>query len=196
MATPPNPIQLGMTRKQALVPGLAIAASLVMLVASFAAAPLYRLFCATTGFAGATVVALRAPTLRGTRDIIVQFDANVAPGLPWAFVPETTHVKLRTGQPATVFYRVANLSDRPSAARAMYNVSPDTAGAYFSKIACFCFDVQTLAPGASAELPVTFFLDPALETDTTMSGVDSMTLSYTLFAVKDAKGETNPPAGR
>lgn len=172
-----------------MVPVLAIGASLLMLMASFAAVPLYRLFCATTGFAGSTVSAERAPALRGTRDIVVRFDANVAPGLPWTFVPETPQVTLRTGEAITVFYRAANRSDRPSAALAMYNVSPDTAGAYFAKISCFCFDEQELAPGESRELPVVFFLDPALEEDASMTQVQSITLSYTFFA---AKGGAKP----
>lgn len=163
-----------------------------MLAASFAAVPLYRLFCAATGFAGSTIVAAHAPTVRGTRDIVVRFDANVAPGLPWAFVPETPQVKLRTGETTTIFFRVTNLSDRPSAALAMYNVSPDTAGAYFDKISCFCFDEQKLAARDSAELPVVFFLDPALEKDATMAEVQSVTLSYTLFAAKGDKGTKNP----
>jgi cytochrome c oxidase assembly protein subunit 11 len=187
MTTTPKPFRLGMHRRPGVVPVLAVAASLFMLAASFAAVPLYRLFCAATGFAGATVVAERAPAVQGLRDIVVRFDANVAPGLPWKFVPETTEVKLRTGEPTTVFYRVTNLTDRPTAALAMYNVSPDTAGAYFNKIACFCFEEQKLGPGESLELPVAFFLDPALEKDETMADVQSMTLSYTLFAVKDEK---------
>jgi len=187
-----KPYHRGMTGGQGIVPVLAIAASLIMLAASFAAVPLYRLFCAATGFAGSTVVAARAPAVRGARDIVVRFDANVAPGLPWAFVPETPQVKLRTGEPITIFYQVTNHSDHPSIARAMYNVTPDTAGGYFSKVACFCFDEQKLAPGESRELPVVFFLDPALETDASMANVQSITLSYTFFAVKDGGMEPRP----
>jgi cytochrome c oxidase assembly protein subunit 11 len=183
-----KPLPLATCGGQGIVPVLAIAASLFMLAASFAAVPLYRLFCAATGFAGSTIVAERAPAIRGARDIVVRFDANVAPGLPWSFAPETPQVRLRTGEPITIFYRVTNHSDHPSAARAMYNVSPDTAGAYFAKVACFCFDEQKLAPGESLELPVAFFLDPALENDETMAQVQSMTLSYTLFPVKVTKG--------
>ncbi len=187
MTTKQTPLRFGVTRAQGIVPALAIGASLVMLAASFAAVPLYRLFCAATGFAGSPVVAERAPTARGARDLTVRFDANVAPGLPWTFTPVTPQVKLRTGEPITVFYRVTNHSDRPSAALAMYNVSPDTAGAYFSKVACFCFDEQKLGPNESLELPVVFFLDPALETDASMTNVQSVTLSYTLFPAKANK---------
>lgn len=176
-------------RRQGLVPLLAVAASLFMLAASFAAVPLYRLFCAATGFAGTTLVAERAPSTRGARDVVVRFDANVAPGLRWKFIPETTEVKLRTGEPITVFFKATNLTDQPSTALPAYNVSPDTAGAYFNKISCFCFEEQTLGPNQSLELPVAFFLDPALETDRSMAEVQSITLSYTLFA---AKGDQNP----
>jgi cytochrome c oxidase assembly protein subunit 11 len=187
MSTIPKPLDLGPARKHGLTPLLAIAASLVMLAGSFAAVPLYRLFCAATGFAGSPVVAERAPTARGTRDIIVRFDTNVAPGLAWKLVPETPQMTLRTGEPTTIFFKATNLSDRASAAVAAYNVTPDTAGAYFAKIACFCFDEQKLAARETLELPVAFFLDPALENDPSMAGVQSITLSYTLFAVKGDK---------
>lgn len=157
-----------------------------MLGLAFASAPLYRLFCAATGYAGTTQVATLAPTTRGLRDLIVRFDANVAPGLAWKFAPETSEIKLRTGETATVFYRVTNMSGHDTVARAMYNVSPDGAGAYFDKLACFCFSEQRLGPGESAEMPVVFFLDPALEKDATMAGVQSITLSYTFFAAPSA----------
>jgi cytochrome c oxidase assembly protein subunit 11 len=196
MTTTGKPYHRGITGGQGIVPVLAIAASLLMLAASFAAVPLYRLFCAATGFAGSTVVAARAPALRGARDIVVRFDANVAPGLAWTFVPETPQVKLRTGEPTTIFYRATNHSDRPSSALAMYNVTPDTAGAYFDKISCFCFTEQKLAPGESLELPVVFFLDPALETDASMANIQSITLSYTFFAAKDGGVEPRPARSR
>lgn len=188
-----KPFRLSGTTGQGMVPVLAAGASLLMLAASFAAVPLYRLFCAATGFAGTAVVAERAPTHQGTRDIIVRLDANVAQGLPWTFVPETPQVKLRTGEPITVFYRATNNSDHPTAAVAMYNVTPDTVGAYFSKIACFCFDEQKLAPRESLELPVAFFLDPSLEQDRSLDEVRSVTLSYTLFAAKGDRATNSPP---
>lgn len=156
----------------------------VMLGLSFAAVPLYRLFCAATGYGGTTQVAKEAPAQKGERRLTVRFDANVAAGLPWRFEPETSALVLRTGETATVFYRVTNLSDRPSTGMASYNVSPDQAGSYFNKIACFCFAEQTLAPRETAEWPVVFFLDPALEQDDTMRQVEGVTLSYTAFAPK------------
>jgi cytochrome c oxidase assembly protein subunit 11 len=153
---------------------------------SFAAVPLYRLFCAATGYGGTTQVAHVAPSAPGKRVLIVRFDANVAPGLPWQFAPETPYVSLRTGETKTVFYKVTNGADRSISATAAYNVSPDQAGSYFDKLACFCFSEQTLQAHETAEWPVVFFLDPALEQDETMRQVGAVTLSYTFFASKNA----------
>jgi cytochrome c oxidase assembly protein subunit 11 len=159
---------------------------LVMLGAAFAAVPLYALFCRTTGFAGTTQVAHQAPTLKGKRMITVRFDANVAAGLPWTVEPETASLTLRTGETATVFFKFRNQVGRETAANAVYNVTPDVSGAYFDKIACFCFSEQHLGPSESAELPVVFFLDPKLEQDETMNGIETLTLSYTLYPARDA----------
>ncbi len=175
-------------QRQRLIAIVAASASLAMLALSFAAVPLYRLYCAATGYAGTPQVAKLPPQARGTRDLIVRFDANVAPGLAWKFEPETPEIKLHTGETATIYYKITNMSDRASAARAMFNVSPDNAGAYFDKIACFCFSEQKLAPRETLELPVVFYLDPALEKDAAMAGVDSITLSYTFFVTKPAGG--------
>ena len=153
---------------------------------SFAAVPLYRLFCAATGYGGTTQVAHVVPTELGKRVLTVRFDANVAPGLAWDFAPETPSVSLRTGETKTVFYKVTNNADRPVSATAAYNVSPDQAGSYFDKLACFCFSEQTLKPHETAEWPVVFFLDPALEQDEVMRHVGAVTLSYTFFASKTA----------
>lgn len=165
---------------------------------SFAAVPLYKMFCQVTGYGGTTQRAEHAPTIRGQRVLNVRFDANVAPGLPWTFKPEQASVDVRTGETATVFFHVKNNSSKPIAAQAAYNVSPDQSGSYFNKISCFCFSEQKLGPGESAELPVVFYLDPALEKDETMRDVGGLTLSYTFFASKDstpaktAAGESKP----
>ena len=162
--------------------GLLLVGSVAMLILSFASVPLYRAFCAATGFGGTTQVAKLAPAKPGERRLSVRFDANVARDLPWRFEPETPRITVRTGETATVYYKVVNLSDKPTSGLAAYNVSPDQAGAYFDKLACFCFTEQTLAPHESAEWPVVFFLDPALEADETMRRVDEITLSYSFFA--------------
>lgn len=169
-----------------LIAALAAGASVAMLALSFASSPLYRLFCAATGFGGTPQVATAAPPGRGLRDVTVRFDANVAPGLAWKFSPETPEIKLRTGDTATVYYKVANVSDHETAGRAVFNVSPESAGAYFEKIACFCFNEQKLGPGETVDMPVVFFLDPALEKDSSLSAVHAITLSYTFFAAKPA----------
>jgi cytochrome c oxidase assembly protein subunit 11 len=173
--------QLKAAAQRKTAAALAVVAGL-MLGASFAAVPLYRLFCAATGYGGTTQSASRAPDARGVRKIAVRFDANVAPGLAWRFEPETPEILLRPGETATVFFRAANLSDRATEGVARFNVAPDQAGAWFDKLKCFCFDGQKLGPHETAEWPVVFFLDPKLEQDETMAAVDAITLSYTFFA--------------
>ncbi|QGM47711.1 cytochrome c oxidase assembly protein [Methylocystis heyeri] len=163
-----------------------IAGSFAMLALSFASVPLYRMFCAATGFGGTTQVAGQSAEKLGDRVLNVRFDANVARDLPWRFEPEVAKISLRTGQTATVYYKVANLADHETRGVAAYNVAPDQAGSFFKKLACFCFSEQRLAAHETAEWPVVFFLDPALETDETMRGVEEVTLSYSFFAVKGA----------
>jgi cytochrome c oxidase assembly protein subunit 11 len=162
----------------------------LMLGLSFAAVPLYRAFCAATGYGGTTQRAEKAPEAPGSRTLTVRFDSNVGGGLAWRFEPETAEVGIRTGATMTVFYKVTNLSDRTISATAAFNVTPDQAGAYFNKMSCFCFSEQTLGPRETAEWPVVFFLDPALEKDETMAKVDSITLSYTFFAAKQPPART------
>jgi cytochrome c oxidase assembly protein subunit 11 len=171
-------------RRNHFLAASAFFASVAMLGLSFGAVPLYRLFCAATGYAGTPQMAKKAPLSRGLRDLTVRFDANVAPGLAWRFSPGTPEIKLRTGDTATIYYKVTNVSDRETVGRAMYNVSPESAGAYFDKIACFCFSEQRLGPRETVDMPVVFFLDPALEKDADLGGVQTITLSYTFFAVK------------
>jgi cytochrome c oxidase assembly protein subunit 11 len=151
---------------------------------SFAAAPLYQMFCRVTGYGGTTQVATQASATLGERSLTVRFDANVGKGLPWSFEPEIPVLKARTGETQTVYFRVKNNSDREWTASAVYNVAPDQSGIYFNKISCFCFNEQTLGPGESAEWPVVFYLDPALEKDEVMARVEGVTLSYTFFASK------------
>jgi cytochrome c oxidase assembly protein subunit 11 len=171
-------------RRQRLVAACVVAAVGAMLGLSYAAVPLYRMFCAATGFGGTTQVAEAAPSQHGTRKLTVSFDTNVAAGLGWTFVPETRRVSIVAGETATVFFKVTNLLDRETIARAAYNVSPDISGAYFDKITCFCFTEQRLGPHETVEMPVVFFLDPALEKDRDMANIAEITLSYTFFPVK------------
>jgi len=157
-----------------------------MVGASYAAVPFYNWFCRVTGFNGTTQVATSAPTSGPlTRRISVRFDANVGPGLPWKFEPEQTEIEIPIGQVTTVFYTVTNQSARTTAAQAAYNVAPLTVGAYFQKINCFCFTEQTMAPGEKREMPVVFYVDPALASDAENDGLNTITLSYTFYPVRD-----------
>lgn len=171
-------------RRRTLIAAAVVCGVALSLGMSFAAVPLYRAFCQATGFGGTTQRAEQAATHRGKRTVAVRFDANVAPGLPWRFEPEVPEVSLRTGETATVYFKTTNTSDHETVAEAKYNVTPDVAGLYFDKIACFCFSQQHLGPHETLEMPVVFFLDPALEDDETMDGIDTLTLSYTFFAPK------------
>jgi cytochrome c oxidase assembly protein subunit 11 len=156
--------------------------AVTMIGLTYAAAPFYSAFCRATGYEGTPQVVKANTDTEGRRILRVGFDANVAPGLKWSFEPEIDSVRLRTGQTATVYFRVRNLRDTPAVARAAFNVSPEVSGEWFDKISCFCFTEQHLGPHESAEWPVVFFLDPKLEADPSMARVDSLTLSYTLFA--------------
>ena len=155
-----------------------------MLGMSFAAVPLYQLFCQVTGFGGTPRINAEGPAIRGERTLTVRFDANVGPGLDWSFEPEVGSIRLRTGEVATVFYKVTNRSRTEKVGMATYNVAPDAFGPWFNKISCFCFTEQTLGPGESMDMPVVFFLDPELEKSETMRGMERVTLSYTFMAVK------------
>ena len=121
------------------------------------------------------------------RTIAVRFDSNVAPGLNWRFSPEKPEVKVKLGETTTVYYKVTNTGDRPSTGIATYNVQPDLAGTYFSKLECFCFTEQTLQPGETLESAVVFYVDPRLVQDSDVKDLTSITLSYTYFPSKGGK---------
>ena len=174
----------------------------LMVGASYAAVPFYNWFCRATGFNGTTQVATSAPSAGPlARKIAVRFDANVGPGLPWKFEPEQTEIEIPIGQVVTVFYNVINQSARPTTGVAAYNVAPLTVGAYFQKINCFCFTEQTFGPGEKREMPVVFYVDPALAADAENDGLNTITLSYTFYPVRDpapkplASGEADKRKG-
>ena len=158
-----------------------------MVGASYAAVPFYDWFCRTTGFNGTTQVATSAPAEGPlARKISVRFDANVGPGLPWKFEPEQNEIEVRIGEVVTVFYSVTNQAARATTGVAAYNVAPLTVGAYFQKINCFCFNEQVMGPGEKREMPVVFYVDPALAKDSENDGLNTITLSYTFYPVRDA----------
>jgi len=155
-----------------------------MVGAAYAAVPLYDWFCRTTGFGGTTQVASAGPSHVLDRKLKVRFDANVAGGLPWRFEPEQTSIEVRVGEVVTVAYRVVNESARETTGVASYNVSPPTVGGYFSKINCFCFTDQRLKAGEKRDMTVVFFVDPALAKDSEQDDLDTITLSYTMYPVR------------
>jgi cytochrome c oxidase assembly protein subunit 11 len=169
-----------------------------MVALSYAAVPLYNWFCRTTGFAGTTQVATAAPGYQLDRKITVRFDINVASGLPWRFEPEVTAIDLKLGEVATVNYHVTNLAARDTAGIAGYNVTPLTIGAYFQKINCFCFTEQRLKAGEKQDMTVVFYVDPALAKDAEQDGLDTITLSYTFYPIREPQGGVAqaPASGR
>jgi cytochrome c oxidase assembly protein subunit 11 len=175
----------GLTR-DAVVASICGFVVVLMVGASYAAVPFYNWFCRATGFNGTTQVATSAPTGAPlARKMTVRFDANVAPGLPWKFEPEQTEIEVKIGEVVTVFYSVTNQAARTTAGQAAYNVTPLTVGAYFQKINCFCFTEQTMAPGEKRDMPVVFYVDPALAADSENDGLKTITLSYTFYPVRD-----------
>jgi cytochrome c oxidase assembly protein subunit 11 len=174
------------TNRDALV-GAACGALVVLMVgAAYAAVPFYNWFCRATGFNGTTQVAEAAPASAPLgRKVAVRFDSNVAGGLPWKFQPEKTEIEVKIGQVVTVYYTVTNQSARTTTGQAAYNVTPLTVGAYFTKINCFCFTEQTMAPGETREMPVVFYVDPAIVNDHENDGLNTITLSYTFYPVRD-----------
>lgn len=174
-----------MTGKPARRPALLVAicvgivAAMLSLVAM--APPLYAAFCRVTGFGGTTQVATKAPSRVLDRTIEVRFDANVPPATPLEFKPDQTSQTLRIGETGLAFFTVKNVSDKPVTAVASYNVTPHLTGKYFQKLQCFCFKDRVFQPGEIAQLPVIYFVDPALVDDRETRATATITLSYTYF---------------
>ena len=174
------------TRRDVIVAGSCGAFVALMVGAAYASVPFYDWFCRVTGFGGRPQIATSAPQGTTARTVSVRFDANVAGGLPWRFEPEQNSIEVKLGQVVTVNYRVVNEAARPITASTAYNVAPLTVGAYFQKINCFCFTEQTMAPGEKREMPVVFYVDPAIVGDHDNDTLNTITLSYTFFPVRDA----------
>ena len=155
----------------------------VMVSLSFASVPLYDWFCRVTGYGGTTSVADGASDTVLDREVTIRFASATERGMPWKFKPVQTTMKVKIGETGLAFYEASNPTDRTVAGSASFNVTPFTAGGYFSKIDCFCFEEQVLAPGESVQMPVTFFVDPEIAEDDEAKLVHTITLSYTFHEI-------------
>ena len=158
---------------------VAVVAGMVGL--SFASVPLYRIFCAATGYGGTTQRAAAAPQDVSKAVVTVRFDTDVSPDLSWEFRPLVPEVQVHPGEQKQVFFRAVNRSSEGITGRAVYNVTPMKSGIYFDKLQCFCFNAQYLAPGESKDMGVVFFVDPDLLKDPDTSDIRTITLSYSMF---------------
>ncbi|CAL9066217.1 cytochrome c oxidase assembly protein COX11, mitochondrial-like isoform X2 [Musa acuminata AAA Group] len=165
-----------------------------MVGASYAAVPLYRRFCQATGYGGTVQrresveekIARHAQEgTKTSRELVVQFNADVADGMPWKFTPTQREVRVKLGESALAFYTAENRSSTPITGVSTYNVTPMKAAVYFNKIQCFCFEEQRLLPGEQIDMPVFFYIDPEFETDPKMDGINNIILSYTFFKVNE-----------
>ncbi len=155
---------------------------------AWAAVPFYDWFCRVTGFGGTTGVAETAPEDILDRTVTVRFDASKAKDMAWEFKPVEREMEVRIGETGLAFYEAYNPTDRPIAGQASYNVAPYSAGGYFQKIACFCFEEQVLEPGERVQMPVTFFVDPEMVEDLEAKYVHTITLSYTFYEIDLPEG--------
>jgi len=169
---------------------MAFALAAAMVGLGFASVPLYRLFCQVTGFGGTTQVASEAQAAQASalatgRTISVRFDGSTARDVPWSFHPAQPTQTVRIGERDLATYVARNESDVPITGTATFNVEPAQAGLYFNKIQCFCFTEQTLEPGQQVDMPVLYFIDPAILEDEFMADVEQITLSYTFHRAKE-----------
>lgn len=171
------------------------AGALFMLGMAFAAVPLYQIFCQVTGFGGTPQRVVAKSDRIVDHTVTVRFDSNVAHGLPWTFEPVQRTSNVRLGENQLAYYRATNNSDRPVTGTASFNVAPDAVGQHFAKMECFCFTEQTLQPGESVDMPVSFFIDPGFMDDADVRGISQVTLSYTFFLTEPSGGQSRGSAG-
>lgn len=176
--------KVSITSRHRIVAAACALFTATMVGVAYAAVPLYAMFCSLTGFGGATRVGTAAPQAVSDREITVRFDANIAPGLPWVFKPEQPSVTVKVGETKLVYFRAENQMNVPTYGQATYNVTPGSGGFYFVKMQCFCFNEQVLQPGEKLDMPVVFYIDPAVEQDAEMNSLKTVTLSYTFFPAK------------
>lgn len=157
---------------------------------------LYRLFCEVTGYNGTTQRSAQAPASAAERTITIRFTAETQPDLPWVFAPMQREITVKVGEQHLAHYVAENKSGESVTGMAVFNVAPLKAGQYFDKIACFCFDEQTLGPKQRADMPVSFFVDPKILQDRNLDDVHTITLSYTFYRAVKQKRAEQPAAAR
>ena len=158
---------------------------LIMICLTYATPPLYKMFCQITGYGGTARIFVPPSQVVGSKKIKVSFNSDVEPHLKWIFKPEQLSIDVTVGENKLVFYYAENLTDETITGMAAYNVTPDTAGKYFNKVECFCFERQTLKPHQKVNMPVLFFVDPAIEKDESLKNIQEITLSYNFYRITD-----------
>jgi cytochrome c oxidase assembly protein subunit 11 len=181
---PPSPFDRNRRNRRTLVAMATV--GLAMLGLGFASVPLYRIFCEQTGFGGTTMRAdanVQVQQATG-HTMSIRFDSNVQPGMPWQFYPEHRTDTVTIGRKDMAIFIAKNMSDKPVTGTASFNVTPTQAGAYFTKIQCFCFTQQTLKPGEEVRMPVLYYVDPKILQDSDNKDTQQITLSYTFYPVE------------
>jgi cytochrome c oxidase assembly protein subunit 11 len=181
---PPSPFDRNRRNRRTLVAMAAV--GMAMLGLGFASVPLYRIFCEQTGFGGTTMRAdanVQVQQATG-HTMSIRFDSNVQPGMPWQFYPEHRTDTVTIGRKDMAIFIAKNMSDKPVTGTASFNVTPTQAGAYFTKIQCFCFTQQTLQPGEEVRMPVLYYVDPKILQDSDNKDTQQITLSYTFYPVE------------
>jgi cytochrome c oxidase assembly protein subunit 11 len=184
---PPSPFDRDRRNRRTLVAMATV--GLAMLGLGFASVPLYRIFCEQTGFGGTTRRADGDMQVRAAvgHTMSIRFDSNIQPGMPWQFYPERRTDTVTVGARDMAIFIAKNMSDKPVTGTASFNVTPTQAGAYFTKIQCFCFTQQTLQPGEQVRMPVIYYVDPKILADPDNRDTQQITLSYTFYPVEQDK---------
>ncbi len=186
MSQRPDPATLARRNRRMLGGTAAVVVGMVGL--AYASVPLYDLFCRVTGFGGTPMVGQAAPAAAGEAQVTVRFNAATQPNLPWRFTAQQPSMRLRVGEEALAFYVARNTADAPVTGISTYNVTPETVGRYFHKVACFCFEEQTLAPGQQVDMPIAFWVDPRIAEDPQTRDIRTITVNYTFFrSLNDAE---------
>lgn len=171
--------------------GYTVGTVIVMGALAWAAVPFYNWFCRVTGYGGATVVAEGGSDTVLDETITIRFDASLDREMEWEFTPVVRTMEVKIGETGLAFYEAHNPTDRPIAGTASYNVAPFIAGGYFTKIDCFCFELQVLQPGETVQMPVTFYVDPEIVADRDAKFAHTITLSYTFYETDMPETQAN-----